>query len=126
MIVRAILSMARSLEITTVAECVETEAQLTVLREEGCHVFQGYFYGPPVALGVIEQLVRLPTAVAPAPAQPRAAGPRRLTAAVARRLRREATPDRVPSKLPARRSAGRARPCAGRGRRGCGCGGWGA
>ena len=67
MIVRAILSMARSLEIRTVAECVETEAQLTVLREEGCHVFQGYFYGPPVALGVIEHLVRLPSAAAPAP-----------------------------------------------------------
>ena len=70
MIVRAILSMARSLEIETVAECVETEAQLTVLREEGCHVFQGYFYGPPVALGVIEQLVRLPVARAPSPPNP--------------------------------------------------------
>ena len=61
MIVRAIISMARSLEITTVAECVETEAQLNVLREEGCHVFQGYFYGPPVTLEVLEQLLRLPS-----------------------------------------------------------------
>ena len=72
MIVRAILSMARSLEIEAVAECVETEQQLMVLREEGCHVFQGYFYGPPVALGVVEQLLRLPAAQpAHLPPQPR-------------------------------------------------------
>lgn len=47
-IVRAIISMARSLGLGTIAEGVETEAQLTLLREEGCDDVQGYLLGQPM------------------------------------------------------------------------------
>jgi diguanylate cyclase (GGDEF)-like protein/PAS domain S-box-containing protein len=40
-IVRAVLGLGRSLDLTTVAEGVETQAQLTILRSEGCDEMQG-------------------------------------------------------------------------------------
>ncbi len=47
-IVRAILALGKSLEIPVLAEGVETEAQLGLLREEGCEEAQGYLLGRPV------------------------------------------------------------------------------
>jgi diguanylate cyclase (GGDEF)-like protein/PAS domain S-box-containing protein len=47
-IVRTILAMAAQLNLNTVAEGVETQAQLTLLRDMGCHVFQGYLHSPPI------------------------------------------------------------------------------
>jgi diguanylate cyclase (GGDEF)-like protein/PAS domain S-box-containing protein len=47
-IVNAIISLAHGLNMTVVAEGVETEEQLTYLRAYGCDVFQGYFYSPAV------------------------------------------------------------------------------
>jgi predicted signal transduction protein with EAL and GGDEF domain len=47
-IVRAICAMARSFGIETVAEGVETEAQLDVLKGAGCDVAQGYFFSRPL------------------------------------------------------------------------------
>ncbi len=46
-IVRAILELGRSLNMVTTAEGVETEAQLTCLREEGCNEVQGYLFSEP-------------------------------------------------------------------------------
>ncbi len=46
-IVRAVLGLGRSLNLTTVAEGVETQAQLAILREEGCDEMQGYLIGRP-------------------------------------------------------------------------------
>ncbi len=46
-IVRAILALGKSLEIPVLAEGVETEAQLNLLREEGCEEAQGYLLGRP-------------------------------------------------------------------------------
>lgn len=48
-IVKAILAMARSLNIDVIAEGVETVEQETFLREAGCELMQGYLYGRPVA-----------------------------------------------------------------------------
>ncbi|MET0319952.1 MAG: EAL domain-containing protein [Duganella sp.] len=45
---QAIVSMARALGMTVVAEGVETPAQLELLRELGCHQAQGYLLGRPV------------------------------------------------------------------------------
>ncbi len=45
---QAIVSMARALGMTVVAEGVETSAQLALLRELGCHQAQGYLLGRPV------------------------------------------------------------------------------
>ncbi|ATE62735.1 two-component system response regulator [Thauera sinica] len=48
-IVTATIAMARSLGFSTVAEGVETEAQLEVLRKLGCSAYQGYLFSPPLA-----------------------------------------------------------------------------
>jgi EAL domain-containing protein (putative c-di-GMP-specific phosphodiesterase class I) len=45
-IVRAIAGLGRSLNITTTAEGVETQAQLDWLRAEGCNEVQGYLFSP--------------------------------------------------------------------------------
>jgi predicted signal transduction protein with EAL and GGDEF domain len=50
-IVRAIIDMARALELQTVAEGVETTAQLEMLRSAGCAIAQGYRFSPPLAPG---------------------------------------------------------------------------
>ena len=47
-IVVAIISMARSLELETIAEGVETAGQLALLRSKGCRVGQGYFFSVPM------------------------------------------------------------------------------
>lgn len=47
-IVRAIISMARSLRIESLAEGVETPEQRDFLASEGCDSMQGYLYSPPV------------------------------------------------------------------------------
>jgi len=46
-IAQAVIVMARSLAMTTVAEGVETQAQLEALREMGCDEVQGYLIGRP-------------------------------------------------------------------------------
>ncbi len=45
--VAAIIVMAHQLDIDVVAEGVETEEQLTFLREHGCDEFQGYLFSRP-------------------------------------------------------------------------------
>ena len=47
-IVRAILDLGRSLDLDVVAVGVETEAQLTRLRDLGCPLVQGYLLAPPM------------------------------------------------------------------------------
>ncbi len=46
-IVEAIISMAKALRLRTVAEGVENEAQLEILRELGCDQAQGYYFSRP-------------------------------------------------------------------------------
>ena len=46
-IIRAIISLGRSLRIQVLAEGVETAEQLALLRDEGCDEAQGYFFSPP-------------------------------------------------------------------------------
>jgi diguanylate cyclase (GGDEF)-like protein/PAS domain S-box-containing protein len=45
---KAMITMAHTLGIQVVAEGVETQAQLELLREAGCDYGQGYFWGKPV------------------------------------------------------------------------------
>ena len=47
-IVRAIIAMAKSLHLKTVAEGVETEAQYAMLKAEGCELIQGFLFSRPV------------------------------------------------------------------------------
>jgi len=46
-LVKSILGMAEALGLKTVAEGVETDAQLTALRQLDCNLVQGYFLGRP-------------------------------------------------------------------------------
>ena len=47
-LVKAILAMARSLDLKVVAEGVEQPAQRDFLLQAGCRYLQGYLYGPPL------------------------------------------------------------------------------
>jgi CheY-like chemotaxis protein len=47
-IVAGVIDLAHAFGLTTVAEGVETEAQLRVLRALGCEHAQGYLWSPPV------------------------------------------------------------------------------
>ena len=57
-IVNAIVSMATNLGMRTVAEGVETEAQLAFLRERGCHAMQGFLLSPALAGDEFTDFVR--------------------------------------------------------------------
>ena len=56
-IVRAIIDMARSLELNVIAEGVETEIQLAALARAGCTSYQGFLRSPPVTSEVLAELV---------------------------------------------------------------------
>lgn len=57
-IVRAIIQMARNLNLQTIAEGVETEEMRDLLRSFGCDAAQGYLYSRPVPAQDIERLLR--------------------------------------------------------------------
>lgn len=49
-IVQTIMNIARSMKIDVIAEGVETPMQALLLRQFGCHMFQGYHYARPKPL----------------------------------------------------------------------------
>ncbi len=53
-IIETIISMAKHLDLETVAEGVETEEQFSILKSIGCDYFQGYLFGKPGDLMAIE------------------------------------------------------------------------
>lgn len=57
-ILRAIISMARSLALTVIAEGVESEQQLDLLAREGCDIYQGFLRSGPVTSGELIALIR--------------------------------------------------------------------
>jgi EAL domain-containing protein (putative c-di-GMP-specific phosphodiesterase class I) len=52
--VEAMVALARALGMRTVAEGIETETQLGLVKELGCDAAQGYFIGKPVSAARIE------------------------------------------------------------------------
>lgn len=57
-IVRAVIELARSMGLQSVAEGVETAEQLAMLREMGCDQAQGYYVGRPLTRDDFETWVR--------------------------------------------------------------------
>ena len=59
-VVRAVVALASGLRMQVLAEGVETEQDLYALQADGCSLFQGYFFGRPVAapklMGLVEQI----------------------------------------------------------------------
>lgn len=56
-IVRAVIQLAHSLELITIAEGVETLDQLQYLQQQGCDEIQGYYYSKPLLVEQFESFI---------------------------------------------------------------------
>ena len=57
-IIKAIIFLAKGLNLTTIAEGVETETQLNYLKEQGCHQIQGHYYAKPMPIEKFIEFVK--------------------------------------------------------------------
>lgn len=57
-IIRSVARIAKTKQIKTIAEGVETPEQARMLREAGCDYVQGYLYGHPMTAKETEQYIR--------------------------------------------------------------------
>jgi EAL domain-containing protein (putative c-di-GMP-specific phosphodiesterase class I) len=57
-IIRAVVAMAQSLEMTTTAEGAETIEEVELIRELGCDKIQGFYFGRPMEPGDAFALLR--------------------------------------------------------------------
>jgi len=57
-LIKLILDIARYLKLTVVAEGVETEGQLELLRDAGCDVVQGFYFSRPVPADEFAQIIQ--------------------------------------------------------------------
>ena len=62
-LVTLILDIAKFLDVSVVAEGVETEGQLAILRSGNCDLVQGYFFSRPLPPEEFEQLIRRELAI---------------------------------------------------------------
>ena len=57
-IVRTIIAMAQSMNLSIIAEGVETEQQRQLIANRGCTNYQGFLFGRPVPIEEFETLLR--------------------------------------------------------------------
>ena len=57
-IIKNTLNIAKSLNIESIAECVETKEQIDFLIENGCNYVQGYYYHKPMKADDIVKLLK--------------------------------------------------------------------
>ncbi len=55
-IAEAIIALGKALDLTVIAEGVETTQQAVFLQERGCHEVQGYLFSKPISAAVLESL----------------------------------------------------------------------
>jgi EAL domain-containing protein (putative c-di-GMP-specific phosphodiesterase class I) len=55
--VRSIIDLANNFGMRVIAEGVETRKQLDFLKKNGCHEFQGYYFGKPLPIDEFEALL---------------------------------------------------------------------
>ncbi|MBQ8567914.1 MAG: EAL domain-containing protein [Oscillospiraceae bacterium] len=58
-IVSAVIRIAKSKHIETVAEGIETSGQAQILKQSGCDWAQGYFFGKPMPADQFEEFLRM-------------------------------------------------------------------
>lgn len=56
-IARTIITLGQCLELSVIAEGVETVEQREFLRQQGCHVYQGYLFSPALSASNFEEYV---------------------------------------------------------------------
>jgi EAL domain-containing protein (putative c-di-GMP-specific phosphodiesterase class I) len=69
-IVRAVVSLGRSLGMRTCAEGVETAEQLALLKAEGCDEVQGFYLSRPLPAAEVTRLLDQPAAAPPLESPP--------------------------------------------------------
>ena len=57
-IIKTIIVMAQNLNMSTVAEGVETKEQLDFLAHQGCNIMQGYYFGRPMPAKKFEKILQ--------------------------------------------------------------------
>jgi diguanylate cyclase (GGDEF)-like protein len=57
-VARAVIGLGRSLDLETVAECIETEEQAKYVTDLDCQLAQGYLYSRPVEAEQVPELLR--------------------------------------------------------------------
>ena len=75
-VVTAVIAVAHSLGLRVVAQGVETEAQVTLLRSLGCDEVQGYLWGPPAPAEQCERVLAGGVLAASFPPRARRGSPR--------------------------------------------------
>ena len=58
-IVSAVIRIAKSKKIETIAEGIETPGQAKILKQSGCDHAQGYFFGKPMPADKFEEFMKL-------------------------------------------------------------------
>ena len=56
-LVELVLDIAKYLEVPVVAEGVETEEELKMLKDAGCDIIQGYYFSKPIPPEEMEKFV---------------------------------------------------------------------
>ena len=57
-IIELMIDIGRYLDVPVVAEGVETEDQVDLLKRMGCHIVQGYYFSKPVSADVFETFIK--------------------------------------------------------------------
>jgi diguanylate cyclase (GGDEF)-like protein len=69
-LLRTLVQLGKALSIETLAEGIELEQQLTLLREEDCDSGQGFLFAKPLAVGAAEEFLLNWGKTPPVPQQP--------------------------------------------------------